>query len=488
MKRPSTRGKGRRAAASLIARVGAVVVLLAVAYRPVAAAEGDLDQAYKREFAFLEAEQHTLQQRITELKAEHAKRMATARAELDALQAKVMSTAIEADRLQEGLLNVEREVDTVSEGSDVIESLLTQIDAALEKAGEKLPELPEDEEAQRAAQVQQIEQGFARAVPLLRRAGTIRKTNGSYFAESGQKVMGPILRIGSVAAYGLDDQAPGALAPAGGGKLKIWPEPGGKLTASAWSGASSAPGELNVFLFESLERRADKRAEKSVREVIDSGGIIGWVIVVGGVVAMILALLRVLLLAPSSASGSRLMGQLEPLVEAKRYDEAIALTQKSSGALARVLAVTLRGLGRSRSEIEDIVDEAVLHEQPKLDRFGSAIFVIAAVAPLLGLLGTVTGMIATFDIITEFGTGNPKLLSGGISIALVTTELGLVVAIPALVLGNLLNGWAESIKGDIDRSALHIVNLALGAKITNRPTEGRPSSSRPVGEGALAPS
>jgi len=85
--------------------------------------------------------------------------------------------------------------------------------------------------------------------------------------------------------------------------------------------------------------------------------------------------------------------------------------------------------------------------------------VIAAVAPLLGLLGTVTGMIATFDVITEFGTSDPKLLSGGIAIALTTTQLGLMVAIPFLLLGNMLSGWAERIKDDMEAAALRISNI-----------------------------
>ncbi|MEM1082143.1 MAG: MotA/TolQ/ExbB proton channel family protein, partial [Pseudomonadota bacterium] len=93
-----------------------------------------------------------------------------------------------------------------------------------------------------------------------------------------------------------------------------------------------------------------------------------------------------------------------------------------------------------------------------LNRFGAFILVIAAVSPLLGLLGTVTGMISTFDVITEFGTGDPKLLSGGISIALVTTELGLIVAIPMLLVGNLLSGWAEGIKDNMEKATLRIIN------------------------------
>jgi biopolymer transport protein ExbB len=96
-----------------------------------------------------------------------------------------------------------------------------------------------------------------------------------------------------------------------------------------------------------------------------------------------------------------------------------------------------------------------------LNRFGALILMIAAVAPLLGLLGTVTGMIQTFDVITEFGTSDPKLLAGGIAVALVTTELGLIVAIPCLLLGNLLSGWADGIKDDMEQGALKVINLHL---------------------------
>ena len=113
---------------------------------------------------------------------------------------------------------------------------------------------------------------------------------------------------------------------------------------------------------------------------------------------------------------------------------------------------------RPRGEIKGAVEEVGRHEAGSLERFLGVIGTVAAIAPLLGLLGTVTGMISTFDIITEFGTGDPKLLSSGISIALVTTEVGLAVAIPALIFGNLLSGWAESIKDEMEKAALHVMN------------------------------
>jgi biopolymer transport protein ExbB len=146
------------------------------------------------------------------------------------------------------------------------------------------------------------------------------------------------------------------------------------------------------------------------------------------------------------------------LVEKGNLAEALEATKQLKGSTSRVVAAAVRNLERDREHIEDIISEQILHESAHLNRFGAFIIVIAAVAPLLGLLGTVTGMIATFDIITEFGTGDPKLLSSGISIALVTTELGLAVAIPALIFGNLLSGWAESIKDDMEKAALHVIN------------------------------
>ena len=129
-----------------------------------------------------------------------------------------------------------------------------------------------------------------------------------------------------------------------------------------------------------------------------------------------------------------------------------------------MITATLRNVEREREHLEDIVSESILHESTHLNRFGTFILLVAGVAPLLGLLGTVTGMIQTFDVITEFGTSDPKLLSGGIAVALVTTMQSLMVAIPCLLVGNLLNGWAESIKDDMEKAALKIVNLYQDGK------------------------
>lgn len=99
-----------------------------------------------------------------------------------------------------------------------------------------------------------------------------------------------------------------------------------------------------------------------------------------------------------------------------------------------------------------------MHELPRLEHFLSTIGVLAAVAPLLGLLGTVTGMINTFHMITIFGNSSPGLMAGGISQALITTATGLVIAIPVLLAHNYLSTKADGIICDIERYAATVFN------------------------------
>jgi biopolymer transport protein ExbB len=115
-------------------------------------------------------------------------------------------------------------------------------------------------------------------------------------------------------------------------------------------------------------------------------------------------------------------------------------------------------LDAGRGALEDLAREALITEQPRIERFGSTIVVIATVAPLVGLLGTVSGIIRTFEAITLFGNADPKLLSGGISEALIATEFGLAVAIPSLLIGHILLGWGHSVMSRVENSALRLIN------------------------------
>jgi biopolymer transport protein ExbB len=287
---------------------------------------------------------------------------------------------------------------------------------------------------------------------------------GAFFLANGAEVNGTIVRIGNVAAYGVSDQGSGALAPAGEGRLKVWSTSTPDTAQALASGTN--PPDLGIFLYESPTTAIEEKEGKTVLGVINSGGMIAWIIVFMGGIALMMILLRVVFLDRARLRTGKVVGAIGSLVSAGKLDEALASARELKGAASRVVSAAIRNLDRDREHIEDIISEQILHESSHLNRFGAAILVIAGVAPLLGLLGTVTGMISTFDIITEFGTGDPKLLSSGISVALVTTEVGLIVAIPALICGNLLSGWAESIKDDMEKAALHVINVYKGAPAT----------------------
>jgi len=111
-----------------------------------------------------------------------------------------------------------------------------------------------------------------------------------------------------------------------------------------------------------------------------------------------------------------------------------------------------------RAVDKHILDETVMHYVSSLDNYLSVIQVLAGTAPLLGLLGTVTGMIATFDIIAGFGTGNARAMAGGISEALITTQSGLLVAIPGLYMSNFLKRRAEILKQRLSSLGFYLLN------------------------------
>jgi biopolymer transport protein ExbB len=133
-----------------------------------------------------------------------------------------------------------------------------------------------------------------------------------------------------------------------------------------------------------------------------------------------------------------------------------------------VIHVIRAGLGardEDRETLESTLQESILHELPRIQRGIAILAVLGAVAPLLGLLGTVTGMIDTFRVITMFGTSDPKLMSGGISEALITTELGLAVAIPIMLLHTWLSRRTDHLIGDMEEKAVQLTNIVQKQKI-----------------------
>ena len=159
-------------------------------------------------------------------------------------------------------------------------------------------------------------------------------------------------------------------------------------------------------------------------------------------------------------------GFLQGIVEritGNRMMEASALCEKTPGPIARILRAGILKYDRPRAEIKEAIEEAGLHEIPALERRLPMLATIAHVAPLLGLLGTVTGLVRCFQVIQEKSTVlnpiNPGDLAGGIWEALITTVAGLVVAIPTYVAYNTLVSVVEDFVMDMETSATELVNV-----------------------------
>ncbi|MFA5678074.1 MAG: MotA/TolQ/ExbB proton channel family protein [Pseudomonas sp.] len=186
---------------------------------------------------------------------------------------------------------------------------------------------------------------------------------------------------------------------------------------------------------------------------LHQGGLVGYVIMALGVLGVLLALAKLAWLFGVSRRMDRQADALDNLSD--------------DNPLGRILGVI--GNDPKLEDLETLelkLDEAILRETPALDRGNALIKLLAAVAPLLGLLGTVTGMIVTFQAITLFGTSDPKLMAGGISQALVTTVLGLVVAIPLLFLHATLAARSKALTQVLEQQSAGLIALHLdpGAK------------------------
>lgn len=418
------------------------------------AAREEIMQAYQKEYAFLVAQKRELQRRLDQFRNSAQQEGRALDGRIDALQDRLTGLESRAESLQSQINEAQRRRDAAQSNTDTLRATFQQAGVTFSDHGR---DFMEDEGFSGQSQAEQLATVFSEGQAVLDQLSSVRSETGAFFTREGDKVEGTLLRVGDIAVYGVSESAAGVLAPAGGGELKIWEEAASDAVRAMAAG--NPPALLPIFLYESLGSEVSGKREGSLVDKVNDGGAIGWLIVGLGAFAALLILARIIFLSRASASTSKVVDAVGDKLRERDVDGAIEMCRKLKGPTAAVVAAALRNMRREREQLEDIVNEAILHESSHLERFGSVILVIAAVSPLLGLLGTVTGMIATFDVITEFGTGDPELLSGGISIALVTTELGLIVAIPTLLVGNVLSGWAERIKDDMQKATLRVTNI-----------------------------
>ena len=235
-------------------------------------------------------------------------------------------------------------------------------------------------------------------------------------------------------------------------------------TAEVKAGIVSIP--LDV-----LQNKAVKNSISDVKELtwtekakafFKKGGIVMYPLALVAIIALLLFLERLLVLSYRGKIGRRFIKKMDALVAEKKYDEAASLCLKRETSLSMVLFSVLNKVNDTRENAERSLQEALLREQPKLERRMGLLAAMGTIAPLLGLLGTVTGIITLFTVITEVGTNDARVLAGGISEALVTTEMGLVIAIPVMILHGLLSEKIEKITSELYVQSTSLMNKVFG--------------------------
>ena len=218
-----------------------------------------------------------------------------------------------------------------------------------------------------------------------------------------------------------------------------------------------------------------ERARETLRAHVAKGGVIGYVIILLGFCALGLAVYKSFeILGFRVAASEQVDSVLEELSKGNQKAAAWQ-AQQTDGIAGEMLATGVDHAKERREVLEELLFEKILVVRPTLERFLPFLAITAAAAPLLGLLGTVTGMIKTFQLLTLFGTGDAKNLSAGISEALVTTELGLMVAIPSLILHGALSRMAKHKLGILEQLMVAFVNGVAAIRLKPAPLTQRGS-------------
>ncbi len=193
-------------------------------------------------------------------------------------------------------------------------------------------------------------------------------------------------------------------------------------------------------------------------EIVRAGGPLMWPIILCSVIALGIVVERMWTLQTPRVMPPGLLQKVWQLVEAGQVTDKVIAALEQNSPLGRVLAAGLASRHRPRAVMMERLEDTGRHVVHELERFLNTLGTIAAVSPLLGLLGTVTGIIKAFNAITVGAMGDPRALSGGISEALITTAAGLVVAIPALIAYRYLRGRVDRIVIDMEKSAIALAD------------------------------
>lgn len=282
------------------------------------------------------------------------------------------------------------------------------------------------------------------------------------------------LRLGTVflGEVALDNQNVQALIRSGAlqGKVFEWNSNLPQEMASQIQKAVSEAGNSSVEVAVPIDVLQNKAVKNSITDTQElsfieqakaffkKGGIVMYPLMLVAIFALLLSLERFIVLTLRGRIRKQMMNRFNVYLENSQFEEAAELCLKENTSLSMVLFAVVNKARENREAAEKALQEALLREQPKLDRRMGLLAAMGTIAPLLGLLGTVTGIITLFNVITEVGTNDARVLAGGISEALVTTETGLIIAIPVMILHGLLSEKIEKVTSEMYVRSTSLLN------------------------------
>lgn len=283
--------------------------------------------------------------------------------------------------------------------------------------------------------------------------------DGKAVDTSGLVKPGTFIMVGPVAMFrsqdgstvGTVEQRLGSLEPTVIGFESE--EMAGAAADTVTAGAGTLPFDPTLGNAHKIEA-----TKQSLIEHIQKGGPVMYPILILASAALLVALFKWLELARIRMPSEKRINKILNAVAGHDDQKAAAEAASIGGPTGRMLSVGVEHIKEPPALIEEVMYEKILTAKMKLQRFLPFVAISAAAAPLLGLLGTVTGIINTFKLITVFGSGDVKTLSGGISEALITTEFGLIVAIPSLLLHAFLSRKARGMVSRMEKTAIAFIN------------------------------
>ena len=404
----------------------------------------DLAQAFKDEVALLELEKQKLKTQLQELQQESAQER-NLKKSIEVFSAELVQVEVQNKSASDTLSNTKE--NTKSNNREALAQMVKRSADFLSKRNDGATESLEP------TSIQSI---FLQVIERIHQEGQLRVVSGEfYFNPEGKEITGDVVYLANVGALTLFDNTAAALLPIGDKGLR---------RTDAETTMSHGKGDVQLWplhLFHAGQQFEHAPQQSgTLSQKLKKGGWLMWPILLLALLGLIVFLERSISLGQAFFKSQRFVKRLESDIEQGQWQQLEGRCQKTHTPLSATVLYIVKNAHAGRETLEDLVCQRLLKCRPQYTRFLNILQIIAVAAPLLGLLGTVTGMIQSFSAMQNFGASNPQLFSAGISEALLTTQFGLALAIPALLAHAVLSRSAERILDVFQYSCLLVLNSA----------------------------